>query len=127
MHVTLSAVPAKQVHVVEPESSDPGGTLGRQYSMIAILDVASSESLHSEASYHDLCVDAANNRQNATRRPNHRPFMPRPPQSALRRMAQTEEPLAAIFQGIPPKHAVDAYTMRCLPVLVKSQNPCGLR
>jgi hypothetical protein len=127
MHFTLSAVPAKQAQVIEPESSAPSGTLGRQHSMIATIETASSETLHSKARYHDTYTRAANNRQNATRRPNLRPVMSRPPQSAFRRMAQTEERLAAIFQCIPTKHAVDAHTTRSMPVPVERQNPHGFR
>jgi hypothetical protein len=121
MHVTLLAAPAKQAQVVE--AREP---LGRPHSVIAIIETASSENLHSNSDYYNLCTETNNCRSTLGER-NVKLMIASTTPYTLRHVAQSSDlHRKAARQIVPSEHVVNSHTRRGGPVMVESQNPNGL-
>jgi hypothetical protein len=126
---TLRPAPAKQAQVFQPKSGSSSETLGRQRSMIATMETASSETLHGNARYRDVCAQADSPRHLAVRRNNKSLIESATPYS-LRHVGNTPDLRnAAILQGVSTTYAGNANTTAQTlgqHSMAESQNPNGL-
>jgi hypothetical protein len=93
--------------------------------MIAMVETASSETLHSNVSYHDIFA-YADSPQATTGRHNVTPLVEHAPTYVLRHVGSTPDLRGvAAIQGILTNHGNETQK-RSMPVMAESQNPTGL-